>query len=291
MYYFDLHCDTAYECYVTGEDFLKNNLAISGESGGVFDNWHQVFAIWIKDDLEKPFELYKKILSDIKLKLQKSPQNLTQYFSVEGGAVIEYDIDRLYILKQDSVRFLTLAWNGENDIAGGVNTEKTLTGFGKRVIREMNKLGMVCDLSHLNAKSFYKVAENAEKIVATHSNCYEICPHKRNLTDAQIKLIYERKGVMGICFYPDFLGGEVFEKIYENIFYLCDKGYEDIIAIGSDFDGGRMNEKLDKISKIPQLYEFLRSKGLKNELLYKIFYKNAHNFIAKLCEKRYYIGD
>lgn len=281
MNYFDLHCDTAYECYVTGEDFLKNSLAISGESGEVFEDWHQVFAIWIKDDSEKPFELYKKILSDIKLKLQKSPQNLIPYFSVEGGAVIEHDIERLNILKQDAVRFLTLTWNGENDIAGGVNTEKTLTGFGKRVIKEMNNLGMVCDLSHLNQKSFYKVAENAEKIVATHSDCYKICPHERNLIDEQIKLIYERKGVMGICFYPDFLGGEVFEKIYENIFYLCDKGYEDIIAIGSDFDGGKMNEKLDKISKIPQLYAFLQAKGLENELLYKIFYKNAHNFIAK----------
>ena len=77
------------------------------------------------------------------------------------------------------------------------------------------------------------------------------------------------------------MGGEVYEKIYENIFHLCDRGYEDIIAIGSDFDGGKMSENLDNILKIPQLHSFLQARGLKIELLYKIFYKNAHNFIAK----------
>ncbi len=282
MDYFDLHCDTAYECYKTGQDFYENCLAVSGGKGEIFDDWHQVFAIWIKDNCKKPFELYKEILKDIKEKLKKSPQRLTSYFAVEGGAVIEHDIERLYALKKDGIKLLTLTWNGENNIAGGVNSGKTLTGFGKRAIKEMNKLGIACDLSHLNTKSFYKVAENSEKIIATHSNCYCVCPHKRNLNDAQIKLIYEQKGIMGLCFYPDFLSGEVYEKTYENIFYLCDKGYEDIIAIGSDFDGGRMSEKLDNISKIPELYSFLQRKGLKNELLHKIFYKNAHNFIAKL---------
>ncbi len=282
MNYFDLHCDTAYECYKAGENFFKNSLAVSGEMGKIFDNWHQVFAIWIKEDLDKPFEIYNEILKDFKKKLKKSPQSLIPYFAVEGGAVLEHDIGRLHTLKQDGIRLLTLTWNGENDIAGGVNSEKSLTGFGKKVIIEMNKLNIACDVSHLNTKSFYKVVENAEKIIATHSNCYKICPNKRNLKEAQIKLIYERKGVIGLCFYPEFLGGDVNEKIYENIFYLCDKGYEDILAIGSDFDGGKMSEKLDNVSKIPQLYSFLQAKGLKNDLLYKIFYGNAHNFIAKL---------
>lgn len=282
MDYFDLHCDTAYECYETGQDFYKNSLAVSGEMGAAFDNWHQVFAVWIKDNCEKPFELYKKILRDIKGKLKKSPQVLTPYFAVEGGAVIEHDIERLYALNRDGIKLLTLTWNGENNIAGGTNSEKSLTGFGKKVITEMNKLNIACDVSHLNKRSFYKAAEYAEKIIATHSNCYKICPHKRNLDDTQIKLIYERKGVVGICFYPDFLGGDIYEKIYENIFHLCDKGYEDIIAIGTDFDGGKMNEKLDNISKIQHLYSYLHAKGLANDLLDKIFYKNAHNFIAKL---------
>ncbi len=282
MNYFDLHCDTAFECFKKNEDFYKNNLAVSGEKGCIFKKWHQVFAVWIKDDTKEPFLLYKKIFNDFKDKLINIPLNLTPHFSVEGGAVLENDADRLYILKQDGIKFLTLTWNGENNIAGGVETDKGLTDFGKTVIEKMNKLKIVCDLSHINRKSFFAASERTEKLVATHSNCYEICPHKRNLTDEQIKIIAEKKGIMGLCFYPDFLGGDIFEKIYENIYYMCDKGYEDIIAMGSDFDGGIMNEKLDNILKVTDLYMFLERKRLSKDLLYKFFYKNAYNFIANL---------
>ena len=90
---------------------------------------------------------------------------------------------------------------------------------------------------------------------------------------------------MGICFYPEFLGGDTFESIYENIFYLCDKGYEDNIAIGSDFDGAKMDKRLDDVSKVGAIYTFLEKKGLKRTLLDKIFYINANNFIAKLDKK------
>lgn len=283
MNYFDLHCDTPFECYIKNRDFYKNDLAVSGEKGEIFENWHQVFAVWINDDENEPFLLYRKMLNNFKNMLKENtPKNLTPYFSVEGGAVLENDADRLYILKQDGIKFLTLTWNGENNIAGGVETDKGLTDFGKTVIEKMNELKIVCDLSHLNTKSFFDSAEKADRIVVTHSNCYEICPHKRNLTDEQIKIIAEKKGVMGLVFYPQFLGGDVYEKIYENIYYLCDKGYEDIIAIGSDFDGGKMEKKLNSISKIPDLFAFLRQKGLDNNLLSKIFYRNAYNFIAKL---------
>lgn len=279
MNYFDLHCDTAYECFKKNQNFIKNGLAISGERGSFIENWHQVFAVFINDNEKEPFRLYKNVLNNFKT--QEMPSNLTPYFAVEGGAVLENDIDRLYILKEDGIKTLTLTWNGENNIAGGVNSEKGLTKFGEKVIDKMNKLELICDLSHINRKSFYKVAERAEKIIATHSNCYEICRHKRNLLNEQIKIIAEKKGVIGLCFYPDFLGGNVYDKIYENISHFLDKGYEDIIAIGSDFDGGEMDLKLDNISKIPDLYNFLEKKGFGKQLLYKVFYKNAYNYIAK----------
>lgn len=279
MKFFDLHCDTAFECFKDKKEFYENNLSVSGKKGEVFENWHQIFAIWIKDDEKNPFLLYKNILNYFKK--QKMSYNLTPYFSVEGGAILENDIDRLYALKQDEIKIITLTWNGENNIAGGVNSEKGLTEFGKSVIDKMNELGFICDLSHINRKSFYKAAERAEKIIATHSNCYEICPHKRNLSDEQIKIIAEKNGLIGLCFYPEFLGENVLEKIYENIFHICNKGYEGIIAMGSDFDGGKMDKKLNDVSKILNLYEFLEQKGLETELLNKIFYKNAYNYIAK----------
>lgn len=283
MDFFDLHCDTPYECYVKNQEFSKNTLAVSACKGAVFNKWHQTFAVWIKDDTENPYQLYKNILKDFKDKLKNKPENLTPVFAVEGGAVIESNIDRLYELKTDGIRFLTLTWNGENLIAGGSKTDKGLTDFGKDVIGVMNSLKIGCDLSHLNDKSFYGAIEKAEFPLATHSNCRLVCNHPRNLNIEQIKLIAEKGGVVGLCFYPYFLGcGDVFEQLYKNIFVLCDKGYENNIAIGSDFDGAEMDKKLDRIDKLPDFYEFLRRKGLKEELLSKIFYKNAENFIAKL---------
>ena len=215
-------------------------------------------------------------------KIKNKPDNLTPVFSIEGGAVIENDSDRVFELQNDGIRFLTLAWNGENAIAGGINSDKCLTDFGKEVIEKMNRLKMGCDLSHLNKESFYKVLEFSEFSLATHSNCKEICDHPRNLELAQIKLLFEKKGIMGLCFYPLFLGGDVFEKIYQNIYLLCDKGYENNIAIGSDFDGAGMSEKLDNISKVPLLYRFLEERGIERGVLDKIFYKNAYNYIANL---------
>ena len=220
--------------------------------------------------------------SDFKVKIQDKPLNLTPLFSVEGGAVLENDSDRLFILKEDNIRFLTLTWNGENKIAGGVNSNKGLTDFGREVIGKMNRLKIGCDLSHLNKKSFYSVLEYAKFPLATHSNCGEICDHPRNLNIEQIKLLCEKKGIIGLCFYPLFLGGDVYQKIYENVFFLCDKGYENHIAIGSDFDGAKMDKKLDSISKITFLYDFLEQKGIKKDLLNKIFYENAYNYIANL---------
>ncbi len=282
MDYFDLHCDTAYECYSKKQEFYVNQLAVSGESGRCFKRWAQTFAVWIRDDEPEPWGLYCDIMADFRAKIETRPPNLTPVFSVEGGSLLEDDADRIYALKNDGVKFLSLTWNGENRLAGGTATEKGLTDFGKRVIDKMNSLSIACDLSHLNDKSFYEVMARARFPLATHSNCRALCNNPRNLTDNQIKLLAEKGGVIGLCFYPEFLGKDPFCGIYENIFHLCEMGFENSIAIGSDFDGGEMDKSLDRVEKVPDLYSYLKCRGLKDSLLYKIFYKNAENYIAKL---------
>ena len=155
-----------------------------------------------------------------------------------------------------------------------------------KILKEVNSLSSakeIIDVHGANEKSFYKAVETAEYPLATHSCCKSVFNHPRNLSDEQIKLIAERKGVVGICFYPEFLGGEVYSKIYENIYHLLSMGFEDVIAIGSDFDGARMSENLQKISQVPCLYEYLAEKGFEKALLQKIFYNNSNNFIANLC--------
>lgn len=259
-----------------------NCFAVSFKNGACFSSWTQTFAVWIRDDAENPFELYNKIITDCKARLKTKPDNLTPIFAVEGGAVLEKNIDRLYRLKEDGIRYLTLTWNGENRIAGGSLSQSGLTRFGKRVIKQMNRLGIACDVSHLNDRSFYRVIELADRPIATHSNCRAVCDVPRNLSDEQIRLIAEKGGIIGLCFYGKFLGGDVFEKLYENICRLLDMGFEKNIAIGSDFDGANMDRRIDKLSKIPELYCRLSEKGIKDSTLDKIFYENANEYIRNL---------
>lgn len=279
MNFFDLHCDTAYEMYVKGQDFYKNTLAVSGEKGEIFENWFQTFAVWIPENTENPFTFYKSVLNNLKSKLKG---NVKPVFAVEGGTVLESNLDKLYELKKDGIKFLTLTWNGENAIAGGVKSDKGLTDFGKAVIKEMNSLNIRVDLSHLNEKSFYDVTSIAKKPLATHSNCKAVFDVPRNLTDNQIKLIKEAEGLIGINFYPAFLGNNFYDAVYENICHLCDLGCEDNIAIGTDFDGAVMCDEMKDISKIPNLYAVLKSYGINEAVLQKIFFKNAYDFCLNL---------
>ena len=271
MDFFDLHCDTAYKMYTTQQGFSQNNLAVAADKGEIFDKWYQTFAVWVPDETDNPFGFYKNVISYLKTNLCGK---VNPVFAVEGGIVLENDLDRLYQLKQDGVKFLTLTWNGENAIAGGVKSQKGLTEFGRKVIKVMNDLDIKVDLSHLNDKSFFEVVSIAEKPIATHSNCRAVCDVPRNLSDEQIKLICENSGIIGLNFYPVFLGENPLESIYQNINHLCDMGYENNIAIGSDFDGADMCDDLSNITKIPDLYAFLSEKGLNNTILNKIFYKN-----------------
>ena len=281
--YFDLHCDTPYECYVKKCDFSDKTLAVNIGDMSHFECCKQIFAIWIKDDAENPYRLYKNILCNFKTQLQNAPGNLTPYFSVEGGAVLEDDTDRLYELKKDGITALTLTWNGKNRIASGAHAAGGITDFGRRVIDVMNKLGVLCDLSHINAEGFFEAVQIASRPIVTHACCDMINQNPRNLTDLQIRLVAERGGLIGLCLYPVFLGGEdVFESVYRHIYHLLDLGLGDNISIGSDFDGADMKKELSGISKIPDLNRYLSARGLEKSTLDKIFYKNADNFFANL---------
>ena len=263
MNFFDLHCDTPYECYFQKQPFSQNSLAVYAKRGRCFEKWQQVFAIWIKDGEKEPYRLYQSILNDFKRKLFPCPQNLIPYFAVEGGSVIEERTERIAELKKDGVRFFTLTWNGENRIAG--------------------------DLSHLNDQGFYDAVSCADFPVATHSNCRSVCNVPRNLKDDQIRLIAQKGGLIGLCFYPSFLCGEVLDALYCNIRHLCKMGLEEFIAVGSDFDGAEMAREVSSLSDIPFLYVKLNEMGIQESILRKVFYENADRYI-KTFDKRKGLG-
>jgi membrane dipeptidase len=144
--------------------------------------------------------------------------------TVEGGEVLEGDIRMLKVLYRMGVRSLCLTWNNRNEIADGVAEMQTgggLTLFGREVVKKMNKLGMIVDVSHIAEKGFWDVLELSEDpVIASHSNSQAVWEHPRNLTDEQIKGIAQKKGVIGLNFVADFLGDHGFCSLLSCLSYF-----------------------------------------------------------------------
>ncbi|MNI03670.1 Membrane dipeptidase [compost metagenome] len=115
------------------------------------------------------------------------------------------------------------------------------TQKGKEMIAEMNKLGMIVDVSHLSVKGFWELVDMSEKpFVASHSNVREVCSHPRNLSMDQIKVIIERQGRLGITFVPSFVKQQSVAQIHHLLHHIeaiCSLGGEHVVGFGSDFDG------------------------------------------------------
>ena len=282
MKFFDLHADTVSKCLDKNLSFNDDVLHITPRKALAFDEWHQCFAIFIRDGIQEPFEYYKKAVAFFGNEFNKKPNNLTSILTVEGGLLIENDLSRIEKMHNDGVRALTLTWNAENQIAGGADSDVGLKDFGKDVIDELNRFDIMIDLAHINKKSFYPALELANKPIITHTCLENFNKHRRNVDDDQIKALVEKKGILGLCFYPVFLGkDDPLEKIYKNVYHILELGYEDYLSIGSDFDGCDMSEKLADISYVPSLYDYLKSKNINEEILNKIFFYNAYNYFNK----------
>lgn len=134
---------------------------------------------------------------------------------VEGGHMIEDNLTYLDSLYKRGARYLTLTWNNstswatsaKDESAGTIpNSKKGLNDFGKQVVRRMNELGMMVDVSHIGEQTFWDVMQTTTKpVIASHSSVYTICPHFRNLKDDQIKAIGKNGGVIQLNFYSGFL--------------------------------------------------------------------------------------
>jgi membrane dipeptidase len=128
---------------------------------------------------------------------------------VEGGHAIENSLEKLDTLYARGVRYMTLTWNNGNDWAGSsmdASRAGGLSDFGKQVVRRMNQLGMLVDVSHVSDSTFRDVlATTTRPVIASHSSCRALAAHPRNLTDDQLRAIAKNGGVVGINFFPVFL--------------------------------------------------------------------------------------
>lgn len=305
MDFFDLHCDTVTTAMHQSCDFDCRNLDISFPKNGEINRHCQCFAIFCPDVIsgEDAFNYYTMAKHYFKNQLEKFPQYFEQaknvceisritakgktaaMLTVEGGRVLGGKLERLEKLYDDGVRMMTLTWNGENEIGkGSAEQSFALKPFGIDVIKEMERLGMIIDVSHLSDAGLVDVLKNVDcAVCASHSNLRSLCNHRRNLTDEFFKEIISRKGIIGINFYKAFLNNDE-EKanlydIIRHIEHMLMLGGENSVCMGSDYDGCDVVEGIKKMNDIPKLYDLIVDEFGK-ETAEKIFWKNAYDFFA-----------
>ena len=304
----DLHCDTLTDCmYAASEipdtlDDPAHSLSLSNIPEDV--HWAQFFAVFLPDRLrgEEAVRFFDASHENFERQMQKFSSRVSPcrnvadmerawaagktaaFLSVENGSAFAGDLSRIEKLKRQGVCAVTLTWNGENELGSGNVTNRGLTDFGRAAVREMERCGILVDVSHLNDAGLEDVFETAEKpFVATHSNARAICAHKRNLTDAQVKEMVRRGCLIGLNYYGVFLrdDGNVrsLDDLYRHIAHFFDLGARKDLALGSDFDGADLPECLSSPEKIAEVYDYLLSRGLTQQEIDGIFYDNARAFL------------
>ena len=187
------------------------------------------------------------------LSIARTPQDLYEdqrkgrrsiMLGIENGLALGHELSNVKHFAQRGVVYITLCHNGDNDIcdsARGCNTHNGVSQFGEKVIQEMNRCGLMVDLSHAGEKSFYDALQiSSTPIVCSHSNCRALCDHPRNLTDDQLRALAQAGGVAHTTLYHDFLRTEGEATIIDAVKHLehaIDVMGIDHVGLGTDFDG------------------------------------------------------
>ena len=210
--------------------------------------------------------------------------------SIEGADVIEGRIEMLGVFHRLGVRMVGLVHSLRNQLADGVTDRRTgggLSELGVQAVEELDRLGMIIDISHLNDQGFWDVMEHTENpVIASHSNARAVCDHPRNMTDEMIQAMADKGGVMGMNFAPPFvhpveatLGGVV-----DHMDHIVDLVGPDHVGLGSDYDGIPYTPKgLEDVSKMPDITRELVKRGYGKEDIVKILGGNHLRLIKNVA--------
>ena len=320
----DMHCDTIGGMFIERQKgrpeqhIAKNDMNIDLEKMRQGDYMAQCFAMFVPYSVENPFETCMGMIDrfyeemdahqdvigiaknyDDLVKNQKEGK-MSAILTIEEGGVTKGNLAYLRDFYRLGVRMITLNWNFVNGVGHPnftmpedksqkpdfktPNTKDGLTPYGIEMVKEMNRLGIIIDVSHLSDAGFYDVLKyTTGPFVASHSNARAVCPHVRNLTDDMIRELAKRGGVTGINYCADFLreakeGEKNFSYIADmvkHIQHIVEVGGIDCVGLGSDFDGIEQNLEMKDASYLPQLAQALKDAGFSEEDIEKIFYKNV----------------
>lgn len=317
----DMHCDTIVQLLKQQKEGIDgnlyhNNLHVDLKKMKKGDYILQNFAIFThlkKNDpiihVQESIDLYYNELEKNKDSIRPiygyqdiidNDKNgyLSAMLTLEEGAVVQENLAMLRNYYRLGVRMITLTWNFKNGIGhpnveshegmkfeelSTVNENDGLTPFGIEYVKEMERLGILIDVSHLSDAGFYDVLKHTTKpFVASHSNARSVCNVGRNMSDDMIRLLSKRGGVMGINYCGDFLlesekgnAPSRVQEIIAHIKHIISIGGIDCVGIGGDFDGIDSNLELKDASYLPVLEKALLEESFTNEDIEKIFYKNV----------------
>lgn len=293
---FDLHCDTLLELYRNNEDISENSLHISFDKAKNFNPYIQISAIWSDASLSNE-EAYRNY---IEVKNYATRQNIyfatkardfrenTFILAVEDARILNGDITRINDLYNDGVRLLTLNWKGVSIIGGSWDTSYGLTDFGKEVVKKCLEIGIIPDISHSSIKSAEKIYEICfsfgKPFIASHSNSYSVCNHRRNLSDALFKKIASSNGLVGISLASEHLSHSKIassDDVLRHIYHYLSLDGENTVALGCDFDGvSSLPYDINSIKDLDILYYKIENMFGEN-IAKKMFFYNAYNFMSK----------
>ena len=221
----------------------------------------------------------------------KASGKLAAVLVIENSEAVERSLNILRSLHTLGVRSIGLThnlntWastgNDEEDLGGG------LTRFGMALVKEMNRLGMLVDVSHISERGFWDVLEISEHpVIASHSNCKTLCRHPRNLSNEQLKALAANEGVVGITFVPGFITVDGWTKmpplaqLLNHFAYAIDIAGIDHVGIGSDFDGG--GDLLKDASEFIKIAEGLSDRGYADEDIRKVLGENHLRVFEAAC--------
>ena len=207
---------------------------------------------------------------------------------IENGLALDGHLDRLQHFAQRGIVYMTLCHNGDNDIcdsARGNHTHNGISSFGQQVVREMNRLGILVDLSHAGEKSFYDALElSSQPIVCSHSSCRALCDHPRNLTDDQMRALAAKGGVMQITMYNGFLvkdGEATVLDALRHLAHAIEVMGIDHVGIGTDFDGDGGVRGMANSSELLNFTRLLLARGYSEQDIEKIW---GGNFLRVMTQ-------
>lgn len=291
-------------------DALLQNFALFVNLGKTDSPWDDVLGMadFYYDELRENADRIAPVYCYRDIEENERAGKLSAMLTAEEGGVCGGNLACLHALYRRGVRMMTLTWNYPNELGHPAldarnyekgdslfyrkaDMEHGLTQKGREFVEEMERIGMIIDVSHLSDAGFYDVLKLTKKpFAASHSNARSISPWVRNLTDDMIRKLADRGGIMGMNFCPDFLteaslgeknSGKI-DEIVRHVKHVMNVGGIDCIGLGSDFDGIDGHEELPDYSHMPKLAEALKRNGLKEGETEKIFYKNALRFYKEL---------